>query len=176
MDREQMVLDMSVIVILGLDPSPLRLGWGTVDLDTGTPIACGTQPLGKWDDGWLDASSVRGALRDIGTTFVEPSVVYIEAGYIGPNPTIAIRIAEAMGQTVQAVNRRWPDAIIQRVSPQNWRIANGLKGNAPKAECFARAIELGFQALDQDAADGALIATAGWHSNQEILDAQGAVA
>lgn len=175
-------------VLLGLDPSVLRCGWAAVDLDTGAPVACGTEHLTKTDDGWLDPASVREALTAIRYTFAsglptEVSVVYIESGYIGPNRTGAARHCEALGQTVQAVNRRWPWAIIQRITPAEWKQACGLKGNASKAAVMAYATvfmdqaRLGpaFRVVDgQDAADALCIATAGWHRNQEILDAQGA--
>lgn len=175
-------------ILCGLDPSPLRIGWAAVDLDTGAPIACSTEHLTKTDDGWLDPASVRMALASVlpdWKTLPEPSVIYIESGYIGPNRNGAARHCEALGQTVQAVNRRWPHAILQRITPAEWKQACGLKGNADKREVIRRAHWFALQAdwdyarcdalsMDQDAADALCIATAGWQRNQEILDAQGA--
>lgn len=51
------------------------------------------------------------------------------------------------------------------VTPQEWRIAADLKGNAPKDACAERAAELAGEPLlahKQDAADAYLIARAGY--------------
>ena len=176
-------------ILLGLDPSPLRIGWAYVDLETGAPARCGTQMFAKTDDGLLCPRSVRDALRAIDLyTLDDIAVVYVETGFIGPNRRGSAHHMEALGQCVQAASRRWTRAVIQRIAPAEWRKACGLKGNTPKTDVMeaarARALEespTGYIAAQliaelqehgQDAADALMIATAGWTINQRIITGQ----
>ena len=159
-------------LLLGLDPSTVWLGWALADLETGEPIACSREPVTGL------ARAIRHALREVSDTAArndgDVCLIYIETAHVGPNPRSAIKVAEACGQVLQAANRRWPDAQIERLEPKEWRNLVDLSGNAPKAACATRAVELGWKPGSQDAADAACIATAGHHMNQHILERAGA--
>lgn len=152
-------------VLLGLDVQLTRLGWATADLDTGAPRRCGAFPMGR------EPAQVRHALAGVQTNgrFDVPDLVYVEGPYVGPNRMGSLRHAMVIGQVVQACDRRWPYAPVVVIPISDWKRACDLPGNASKAAVFASALMLGFHPEDQDAADAACIAYAGWVRNVELL-------
>lgn len=168
---------MSTPVILGLDPSPHRIGWGVVTLEDGAPVACGVVPFAHInpDDWrvWFDRS-VRNTLRTVVLNArivdADVSAVYVEKPGGGRSVQGTLDVAWVAGQIAQAAGRRW-NVDVWSFRPQEWKKAVGLKGNAMKDECIAFAREFGFdvpvigkttQHYSDDAADAGLIARAGW--------------
>lgn len=160
-------------IILGLDPSPHRCGWGVVRLDDGTPVACGCVEIAhaNKDDWrvWFDRS-VRETVKEIAKvsdTFYtqvreyEVAAVYVERPAGGRNYQGTLDIAWVSGQVAQAAGRRW-NVDVWCLRPQEWKSAVEMPGNAAKDAVMMAAHELGFLAESQDAADAGLIARAGW--------------
>lgn len=182
-------------LVLGLDVSPKRLGWGLVDLVTGEPVACGMESLDLPSKGWAHQQAMF-ALRRVNDAAIwdsddrrrEIQAVYIEQP--GLPPISGTKSAYNAGRAVQAVQgeveRRWPwTGEPQYLQPKEWRVLAGLPGNASKEDIYLRAIELGFgtehpgdqsRVMEwsiqggQDAADAALIAIAGQRRNQDTWD------
>ncbi len=166
-------------LILGLDVSPKRCGWGLVNLIDGAPVACGMEPIDLPDHGWQH-EQVAKALRVVAVTAggmwtieAEIQAVYIEEP-ISRFPGMAYKEGRAIGCVQAEVERRWPWAPIAYLVPAEWRKLAGLKGNASKTEVWARAAAsmsgiLHVPDLPQDAADALLIAVAGWHRNEDTM-------
>lgn len=53
--------------------------------------------------------------------------VYIEAPWIGPSPQMGIQLAMMIGSVWQAVDRTWPDALVEFVQPQSWKRVAGVE-------------------------------------------------
>jgi Holliday junction resolvasome RuvABC endonuclease subunit len=166
-------------LILGIDVSPRRLGWGLVDLVTGEPVACGMEPIDLPDHGWSHDQVAR-ALVNVGRRWVigevvtstsEVQAIYIEQPALPPvsGPKSAYNAGRAVQEAHNACERRWPHAPIEYLMPSSWRKYAGLKGNASKADVMAAALAMVDGPLAQDAADALLIAVAGFHSNEEIM-------
>ena len=169
-------------VILGLDPSPHRCGWGLVRLDDGAPIACGCVEIEHANrDDWRVGfdRAVRAVLSEIiinadyeiypGPDW-DVSAVYVEKPAGGRSFQGVLDIAWVSGQFAQAAGRRW-NVDVWCLRPQTWKSAVGLPGNASKEAVLLHAIDLGFDTynagglnptITQDAADAGLIARAGW--------------
>ena len=162
-------------LLLGLDVSPKRLGYGLVDLLTGEPVACGCESIDLPDHGWMH-QQVRDAFLHAGAGIVgEIQAVYIEdtaqAGKYRQHDA-----GRAQGIVQAEVERRWPWATVQFVKPKEWRVLAGLPGNASKKDVWIVADdmleEVGLQpASTQDAADALLIAVAGQRRNNETWSA-----
>ncbi len=180
-------------LVLGLDVSPKRMGWGLVDLETGDPIACGCEDIDLPSGGWKHQQVARafdslpswgiGGLRNDERSDDEIQLVYIEQP--GLPPVSGTKSAYNAGRAVQAVHgeveRRWPWAPIEYLQPSEWRVLAGLKGNASKDQVrrAAHYEALGadwsedrcdFLSGSQDAADALLIALAGQRRNQDTWD------
>lgn len=169
-------------LILGIDVSPRRLGWGLVSLIDGSPVACGMEPIDLPDHGWQH-QQIRRAFSEMplgATTHCrragEIQAIYIEQPWLSPRS--GTKSAYSAGRAVQAaqaeVERRWPWAPIEYLQPSEWKLLAGLKGNASKEDVFVEALRVrGITALTetpdmtQDAADALLIAVAGWHRNED---------
>ena len=155
-------------MILGLDAQQLRLGYALCHLEDGEPVRCGCIPLAA---GAGFSRSVREALLAISAPLAfdqtcELALVAIEDAHLGPNRMGSLRHAMAIGEVRQAVDRRWPDAAVQLIAPQEWKKLVGLRGNASKDAVMVQAHELGWMAEEQDEADAACIAYAAWWRNE----------
>lgn len=163
-------------LLLGIDVSPKRLGWGLVDLVTGEPVACGCESIDLPDHGWMH-KQVQRALLDgpcsvvgIGAdTLWEIQAVYIEdtaqAGKYRQHDA-----GRAQGIVQAEVERRWPWATVQFLKPSEWKKLAGLKGNATKLDVWEHANHEALRLMrgqQQDAADALLIAVAGQRRNAE---------
>lgn len=154
------------MLILGLDAQQTRLGYALCRLEDGEPVRCGCIPLAA-DAGF--SRSVRHALSGIWPgPHPDIALVAIEDAHLGPNRLGSLRHAMAIGEIRQAVSRRWPDAAVQMVRPQEWKKLLGLRGNASKPEVMSMAFQLGFGADVQDEADAACIAYAVWRRNEWV--------
>jgi Holliday junction resolvasome RuvABC endonuclease subunit len=172
-------------LLLGLDVSPRRLGWGMVDLVTGEPVACGMEPIDLPDHGWHHKQVRRALIRvdaqviwDSANPRGEVQAVYIECP-ISRFPGMAYDEGRAVGETQAEVERRWPHAPIEYLMPSEWKKLAGLKGNASKGEVWAQAGRILIKSgkpgnetarMQQDAADALLIAVAGWHRNEDVME------
>jgi Holliday junction resolvasome RuvABC endonuclease subunit len=168
-------------LLLGLDVSPKRLGWGLVDLVSGEAVACGCEAI-ELPTHDYDHERVHHALRAIDVS-VDDQSMEIQAVYVeqpGLPPISGTKSAYNAGRAVQSIHdevqRRWPHAPIEFLMPTEWRKLAGLPGNAKKPEVMIYSLELlgavpgATRKRSQDAADGLLIAVAGQRRNQENWD------
>lgn len=166
------------IVVLGIDVSPKRLGYGLVTLDDGTAVACGMEPIDLPNQGWME-QQVTEALKALPACHV--AAVFIEQPALPPvsGTKSAFNAGRAIQVTHTVVRRKWPEAPVEYLQPSSWRRYAGIKGNATKAEVFSEAVRLwaaaGLPPDDalgwaQDTADALLVATAGFHCNEEIIE------
>ena len=173
-------------LLVGLDVSPLRMGFGVVDLLTGEPITCGMVPIELPKNDWSYLPVAR-ALDDLYVSnhkHGEVQAAYMEQPAFPrqSGPRSAFFAGMAVGIARTEVKRRWPHAPVEMLAPSEWRLLAGLKGNASKDDVTLRAIDLGFgdevmesqsRSLSwvvpggQDAADAACIAVAGQRRNGE---------
>lgn len=167
-----------VPLVMGLDPSPMRLGFGFVELLTGKPRWCGTAHIYLPDKGWRDKqlkrafTNIKQSLTDKRDAHYTVPLIVIEQMFVGPNPKTSLDLANVAGWTGGIASGFWDDALFDFYAPAEWRKSNGLPGNATKEDCYAKAVSLGFDPpprlkdkkkdTGQDAADAALMARAGW--------------
>lgn len=179
---------MVTSLILGLDVSPKRLGWGLVNLVTGEPVACGMEPIDLPDHGWsheqvtraLDAvqrKDIFGHVYSEAFPGSEVQAIYIEQPALPPvsGPKSAYNAGRAVQEAHNSCERRWPHAPIEYLMPSEWRKLAGLPGNASKGDVMGLAESIGDHvypgpsSMPQDAADALLIAVAGWHRNEDVI-------
>jgi Holliday junction resolvasome RuvABC endonuclease subunit len=169
-------------LLLGIDVSPKRLGWGLVDLVTGEPVACGCESIDLPDHGWMH-QQVQRALGKLPGYHVEfPPPIEIQCVFIEDTAQAGKYRQHDAGRAqgiVQAeVERRWPHVVpVQFLKPAEWKKLAGLRGNATKADVFTEALRIrGVLSLTetpdftQDAADALLIAVAGQRRNDETWE------
>lgn len=159
------------VTVLGLDVSPLRLGWGLVSLDDGTAIACGMERIDLPHKGWME-TQITEALKSLPPCHV--AAVYIEQPALPP--VSGTKSAYNAGRAIQAahtvVRKRWPEAPVEYLMPSEWKKLAGLPGNAKKASVLDAVDALTRDNVaawspEQDAADALLIALAGQRRNEE---------
>lgn len=162
-------------VLVGLDPSPLRLGWAAVTIDDGTPVAYGTEDISVPGHGWADTQIVYATQRiwrqlDHGGHHV---TAWTREEPMTRFPSVAKQHGYTCGLVDAMVRRQWPWAIvITPVGPTEWRRLCGLPGNAPKTVVLGVARGLTSIDLDdQDAADALLVARAAWRQWTDRDDA-----
>jgi hypothetical protein len=152
-------------LLLGIDVSPKRLGWGLVDLVTGEPVACGCKSIDLPDHGWMH-QQVFQAFHDM---------IWTADGSMGETGDWEIQCV-FIEDTAQAGKYRQHDAgraqgIVQAEVERRWPHA-GLKGNAHKIDVWeeARSLNYCIPVDTQDAADALLIAVAGQRRNGETWE------
>jgi Holliday junction resolvasome RuvABC endonuclease subunit len=179
-------------LLLGIDVSPKRLGWGLVDLVTGDPVACGCESIDLPDHGWMHQQvfqafhdmiwTADGSMGETGDWEIQ--CVFIEdtaqAGKYRQHDA-----GRAQGIVQAEVERRWPHVVpVQFLKPSEWKKLAGLKGNATKVEVMTAATSIwdgailsaepdamSWNGIDtQDAADALLIAVAGQRRNDETWE------
>lgn len=164
---------MSAPVIVGLDLSPTKCGWAAVcDHEEWRPIVARSSAL----DGSPEA--VRALVDHFAPMLAggEPVLCLMEHNH-QVSKHAAFRQGEAVGLMTATLRRRWPGLVIDRVNVESWRSEVGLltwehpaEGRARrrsrdelKAASLELATALGFAVgTDDDAAEAALIARAGW--------------
>ncbi len=174
---------MSIPVILGLDASPTKVGWGLLRDDTGAPVACGVQTLDGSPESTRDAISTINLTLDLHGASPIFSWVERPVGGVG-NSDSAMKAGEALGMVIYASRAYWPWLTIARAETNKWRGLNGIPTRAPKGlpgrdanrkwfkqKAIERATALGFELPivgkrvlrpSDDAAEGACIAWAAW--------------
>jgi Holliday junction resolvasome RuvABC endonuclease subunit len=166
-------------LLLGIDVSPKRLGWGLVDLVTGEPVACGCESIDLPDHGWMHQQvfqafhdmiwTADGSMGETGDWEIQ--CVFIEdtaqAGKYRQHDA-----GRAQGIVQAEVERRWPHVVpVQFLKPSEWKKLAGLKGNANKDVVLGHAqLNYNVRIDSQDAADALLIAVAGQRRNGETWE------
>ena len=150
---------------IGLDVSPLRIGWAVVTEDL-EPTAHGVilfKPK-EWVTPGMRAEAMEDALGHFNIDHVGS-----EAVFVGINKLGSIRSAMALGQVESIADYLWPDSDQKVLTATQWRAACGIKqgGKEPVMEwstdlCKEYGIE---EPSNQDAADAIAIAyaTIMWH-------------
>lgn len=159
-------------LVIGLDVSPLRIGWALVSYETGEAINAGCQIVAANDD----LRARREAFREVARTadgLGDVGAVILEDAYAGPNRAGTIRHALAIGNVEAFAAARWPDVLVDRLGAAAWRSQLSLEQRGKEAPLeYARAVwsadvggELGACVAkarhEQDAADALCIAKAG---------------
>lgn len=161
------------MIVLGIDAQRLRIGWALVsvvgelapDEPPILPVDCGCAVL-DGDPGSFVSWWCKG-MRAV-------DLVYVESPHVGYSRRGAVEHAMFIGRVLQQAERRWPDAPVQLIAPQEWKSIIGLPGNAKKEQILRWAIERGANPATQDAADALGIAYAGAIRNAQIVQAAGA--
>ena len=152
---------------LGLDVSPLRIGWAVYDNDALTDH--GTITFNTND--WVTPGMRSDAIEDTLDKYTIDQVA-AEAVFVGINKLGSIRAAMALGQVESICDYLWPEAPQKILTATQWRklcdISQG--GKKPVMDwALAKCDEHGLAKPDtQDAADAIAIAYAGylWFSNE----------
>lgn len=162
--------------LVGLDISPLRIGWAVVDLEDGCPLKVGTVhvnlPHNSWSAEQLAYDLIRGPGlyiydKDVALIYIEqPMSQFVKAQY---------QAGMAVGMVSTIIQRDWEKGPPQFLAPSEWRKLCGLAGNCKKEVVFDHAtaqLEGTGLTLDgsQDAADALCVAIAGQRRNQEIWE------
>ena len=153
---------------LGLDVSPLRIGWAVVCdhvVDKHGTITFGSD---EWVTPGMRAEAIEGTL-DVWHVFDR---IGLEAVFVGPNKLGSIRAAMALGQVESICDYLWPDAHQKILTAAQWRrLANVPPGGKESVmqwaieRCKADDAE---KPTGQDSADAIAIAVAtdAWHAER----------
>lgn len=184
-----------VPVVLGIDASPNRVGWGMVAWEDGRPIGCGCLDVLLPGRRWATLH-VRAGLHEVLHRFLASPVdqvaaVYREAPWFGHST--GHKAATETGRALGIVDAHLEHLVrvpVRELQPSSWRSKAGVgrKGTATyeqvadavpapwpvrescKPEVYLRSLLLGFDPEGrQDAADAACIAVAG-----QVMEAQAA--
>ncbi len=158
-------------MILGLDPSPTKIGWALLCAETGLPVDAGTMLITVEHEGWAFvqarngfhelAAKARLLRRDVTYCAVEDPM--------GPSKQQAKWNGEVLAYCKAGVYDHWGDVPLRLFTPPEWKKAAGGGGGASKPQVAGMAQELCGEAhwpqehidtLDQDACDAIVIARA----------------
>lgn len=169
-------------VVLGLDPSKTKLGWGLVRDDDGSPIRADYEPL----SGSPESShrAIVSIARWLGARGMEPIFALVEYPFGGKGSAGIFDSGVAVGMVELSARLCWPAMTTDRIDSMRWRPKVGIprppaelparspeRRNWLKEADIARARELGFdipivgarkRRPSDDAADGGLIARVAW--------------
>lgn len=169
-------------VVLGLDPSKTKLGWGAVRDDDGSPVRADYEPL----DGSPESShrAVVAIARWLAARGFEPTFALVEYPFGGKGSAGIFDSGVAVGMVELSVRLCWSSIPCDRIGAIHWRPKAGVprppaelpagstaRRNWLKEADIARARELGFdipivgarkRRPSDDAADGGLIAHVAW--------------
>lgn len=149
---------------LGLDVSPLRIGWGIVatEDDDQHLVDHGVIIFNK--DEWITPGIRADEIEKIADQYPTISKIGIEAVFVGPNKLGSIRAAYSVGQVEAICEGVWPDAEQRMLTATQWRSLCGIQqgGKAPVMEwavscCHDNELH---PPKNQDAADAIAIAWA----------------
>jgi Holliday junction resolvasome RuvABC endonuclease subunit len=127
----------------------------------------------RWDqlstDPKVPALEAVRLLHRAALTYPWPAVVWIERP-MGRH----VRSVSDLSRVVGAVVAALPDRVsVSEVSPPEWKVGIGLKGNASKRDVWRWAsVLIGSDPPDQDAADALAIAWACWLASKRATDAR----
>lgn len=157
------------MLTLGLDVSPLRIGWAV--LHDGTIASHGTIVFKS--DEWVTPGMRAAAIEDSLDKWNIFDRIGLEAVFVGPNKLGSIRAAMALGQVESICDYLWPDAEQKVLTAAQWRrLANVPPGGKQSVMEYAEAVCEKHEAPKiegQDAADAVAIAIAtdGWFAENE---------
>ena len=155
------------MITLGLDVSPLRIGWAVVRDDVVEEHGTITFGSDEWVTPGMRAEAIEETLD--GWTFDR---VGLEAVFVGPNKLGSIRAAMALGQVESICDYLWPDANQKILTAAQWRRLAGVPAGGKasvmewaQATCKKHGVDA---PAGQDAADAVAIAVAtdAWHAEQ----------
>lgn len=149
---------------LGLDVSPLRIGWAVVSVEDDDQYLVDHGVIIFDKDEWVTAGSRADQIEKIADLYESIDNIGIEAVFVGPNKLGSIRAAYAVGQVEAICEAAWPDADQRILTATQWRSACGIKqgGKEPVMEwavscCHDNDVH---PPSNQDAADAIAIAWA----------------
>ena len=145
-------------LILGLDVSARRVGWALVDYETATPVACDVQHVAADDDLRARRIAFREVARDADARG-DVCAVLLEDAHAGPSRRGTVIHALSVGNVEAWAAARWPDVLVDRVTPAAWRSAVGLPSQG-KQPVLDWATALLRYRPSQDAADALGVAVA----------------
>jgi Holliday junction resolvasome RuvABC endonuclease subunit len=151
---------------LGLDVSPLRIGWARVS-DDGDPLDHGTITFDakQWVTPGMRADALEDALGEKTVTQIGA-----EAVFIGPNKLGSIRAAMALGQVESICDYLWPDAKQKILTATQWRKLCDIpqRGKEPVMLWARDLCATTTEPETQDAADAIAIAyaTLRWYTDE----------
>lgn len=145
-------------LILGLDVSARRIGWAAVSYETGEPIASGVQHVSANDDLRARRIAFREVARDADARG-DVCAVLLEDAHAGPSRRGTVIHALSVGNVEAWAAARWPDVLVDRVTPAAWRSAVGLPSQG-KQPVLDWATDLLRFRPSQDAADALGVARA----------------
>lgn len=124
---------------LGLDVSPLRIGWAVIHINNTTDdghelLDHGVIIFDK--DEWVTPGLRADEMEKIADKHPTISHIGIEAVFVGPNKLGSIRAAYAVGQLEAICEAAWPDAEQKILTATQWRSACGIRqgGKEPVME------------------------------------------
>lgn len=154
--------------ILGLDVSPLRIGWAVSKDEIITHHGTITFKNDDWVTPGMRAAAIEDTLDE--HTFDH---IGIEAVFVGPNKLGSIRAAMALGQVESICDYLWPDATQKILTAAQWRrLADVPPGGKESVMEWAkkRCKKDGANKPEgQDSADAIAIciATGEWHAEND---------
>ena len=150
------------MIVLGLDPSPLRLGWAAINLETGLLLDSGVYDLAPTRRDNRPHEGFRFGLRYIHEAIGEPGLVGIEKPMSRRNGE-AFDNGRVFALAVEHADTQWPFCEIHPWVPAAWKKTIGLPGNCGKplvAEWAVSQLPDPGWAITQDEADALAIAHA----------------
>lgn len=149
---------------LGLDVSPLRIGWAIINTNVVSKHGTITFSSDDWVTPGMRAAAIEDALDE--HTFDR---IGLEAVFVGPNKLGSIRAAMALGQVESICDYLWPDANQKILTAAQWRrladVPPGGKESVMEWAVKRCKKDKADKPEGQDAADAVAIAVAtdAWH-------------
>ena len=151
------------VLILGLDVSPLRIGYALIKQDE-TVVESGTLHVPKGDDLRFRRAAWQ-KLTDIvhrHTRYnAELMLVAVEDAHVGINKSYAIKAAVAIGHVEAFAIKSYPWIMVHRFQPAEWRKIAGIETRSKEVVMEWARNTYDSTLDDQDEADALGIAVAG---------------
>ncbi len=111
---------------LGLDVSPLRIGWAVVETEDDDAYVTDHGVIIFDSKEWVTPGMRSDKLEDLSDNHTSISMIGLEAVFVGPNKLGSIRAAMALGQVESICDYLWPDAEQKILTATQWRAACGI--------------------------------------------------
>ena len=149
---------------LGLDVSPLRIGWGIIRAEEDDYFLIDHGVILFKEKEWVTPGMRADEVERIADKHPDIHKVGIEAVFVGPNKLGSIRAAYAVGQLEAICEAAWPEADQKILTATQWRSLCGIKqgGKEPVMEWAVSCCRDNDSVppANQDAADAIAIAWA----------------
>jgi len=149
---------------LGLDVSPLRIGWAVVEAEDDDAAVLDHGVIIFDSKAWVTPGMRSERLEDLADKHANIDMVGLEAVFVGPNKLGSIRAAMALGQVESIVDYLWPEVDQKILVATQWRAACGIAQGGKQgvmdwsvSACRAYGVH---PPENQDAADATAIAWA----------------